>query len=156
MHIGGGGTRIPMRIRVDLMSHLDACSITTSIGRSHTVTSCMTEPEVQAVAPAEAAGLVQKIVDEGAMPLSKAVRGLATPNTGVRWHYLGITGPHGERVYLEAIRVGGKLHTSRQAVLRFLEKLQPQADGSDLATRSPSARRRSADAAGAELSKMGV
>ena len=40
-----------------------------------------------------------------------------------RWIVLGIVGPDGQRVFLESVRLGGVIFTSREAIERFIAKL---------------------------------
>ena len=89
-------------------------------------------------------------------PIAEKVRGITTPSTGVRWGLRGVVGPDGQRVRLEIVRVGNRIYTSSQAVARFLERLQPCPVDGVPTTRSPAARRRSADAAATELERLGV
>src|SRR5207253_5918892 len=42
-----------------------------------------------------------------------------------RWVIHGATGPSGTRIRLEAIRLGGRWMTSREALQRFAERLTP-------------------------------
>jgi hypothetical protein len=63
--------------------------------------------------------------------------------------------PTGERIRLEAIRMGGRWLTSREALNRFADRLTPRLDGQAPTpdTRSPTKRRRASDHADDELEK---
>jgi hypothetical protein len=78
-------------------------------------------------------------------------------STILRWILQGAKAPNGARVRLEAIRLGGRWFTSREALQRFAERLTPRVEDEPPAPpRSGTARSRAADRAGAELDKMGV
>jgi hypothetical protein len=118
-------------------------------------------------ATAELDHLVDRILTEGPIGLSPAARLCGTyragrnvhPSTLSRWHYHGCPLPDGSVVRLEAVRVAGKLMTSRQALIRFIEAQQPQtpAQGESPAAgavRSPTARTLAATKAAEELERM--
>jgi hypothetical protein len=44
-------------------------------------------------------------------------------STIYRWIFTGVRAPDGERVKLEAIRLGGRYLVSREAIERFIERL---------------------------------
>ncbi len=44
-----------------------------------------------------------------------------------RWATMGLRGPDGSRVRLEAVKLGRDWFTSREAVERFVERLRPAA-----------------------------
>jgi hypothetical protein len=46
-------------------------------------------------------------------------------STILRWILDGSKGPNGERVKLEAVRIGGRWMTTRSALQRFVERLTP-------------------------------
>jgi hypothetical protein len=80
-------------------------------------------------------------------------------STLLRWILHGARGPAGETVRLEAIRIGSRWLTSREAIQRFVERLTPRLGASDLpgsAPRGPGQRRRASDRAAAELEKAGI
>jgi hypothetical protein len=78
-------------------------------------------------------------------------------STILRWILRGAKAPDGSRVRLEAVRLGGRWLTSREALQRFAERLTPSLGGEALtAPRSPASRRRASEAAGAELERRGV
>jgi len=78
-------------------------------------------------------------------------------STLLRWVLTGAKAPDGTRVRLEAIRLGGRWFTSREALQRFAEALTPRFDGDPPpAPRSPARRRRASDRAARELEKLGV
>jgi hypothetical protein len=86
-------------------------------------------------------------------------RGGARPTLGcvLRWVLKGAKSPSGELVRLEAIRLGGRWLTSREALQRFAERLTPSLDGEPPpAPRTGNQRRRASEAAARELERMGV
>jgi hypothetical protein len=75
----------------------------------------------------------------------------------VRWIINGATAPSGERVRLEAARVGGRWITSREALLRFAEALTPRLDIAPAPIpRTNSRRRQAGERADAELKRLGL
>ncbi|QJW98517.1 hypothetical protein [Frigoriglobus tundricola] len=101
-------------------------------------------------------------IDPAAMSLSAAARRLpgrngthANPSTVARWVHKGATGADGARVKLVAIRLGGTLYVTEQALADFLAALNgPPA--ADVPPRSPAARRKAADEAVRKLNAMGA
>jgi hypothetical protein len=73
-----------------------------------------------------------------------------------RWVLHGAKAPDGERVRLEAVRLGGRWVTSREALQRFAERLTPQAQDQPAPPRTPRQRRRAAERAEKELERMGI
>lgn len=79
----------------------------------------------------------------------------ATPH---RWATDGVLLPDGRRLKLEAVKLAGRLVTSRAAVFRFIERQNenhPATLSQDVPPRSPSARTRASERAAAELARMG-
>ena len=76
------------------------------------------------------------------------------PATLTRWIIRGVRALGGQRVRLEAIRVGCRWLTSEAALARFAEALGATQDS--LPPRSPAARSDAADVAGRELEKLGA
>jgi hypothetical protein len=74
----------------------------------------------------------------------------------LRWVLEGAKGPNGERVKLEALRVGGRYVTSKEALQRWAERLTPQTESTLAPTRTPRQRRRAAEQAERELEAMGI
>jgi hypothetical protein len=76
----------------------------------------------------------------------------------LRWVLQGVRGPDGKVVRLEAVRLGGRWLTSREALQRFAEAQTPRLDGADSlpAPRAPSLRQRASERAAAELEKAGI
>jgi hypothetical protein len=75
----------------------------------------------------------------------------------LRWVLHGAKAPSGELVRLDALRLGGRWITSRQALQRFAEALTPQIQGeSSSPTRSPGRRRRAVEKAEQELGRLGI
>jgi hypothetical protein len=100
-------------------------------------------------------------------PLSlAAATGLIPPGRGgerthlstlLRWILHGSKGPDGETVRLEAVRLGSRWVTSREAIQRFSERLTPHLDRDRAeAPRTPGRRQRAADRAGRELDVLGI
>ena len=77
-----------------------------------------------------------------------------------RWVQTGVKSPTGERVRLQACKLGGRLLTSKTALDEFMKALTPDFAGGGIgtvqATRSANKRRRATEKAAAELKKMGV
>jgi hypothetical protein len=78
-----------------------------------------------------------------------------SPATVFRWCTVGVRLPDGRRVFLEHIRLGSRLLTSRPACIRFLAA--QQSDPADPAPaprpRSEARRKRASEAAGKKLAK---
>jgi hypothetical protein len=70
---------------------------------------------------------------EQAYPLHEALK-FVPPSRGakrthlstlLRWILTGVKGPEGELIRLEAVRLGGRWVTTREALQRFAERLTP-------------------------------
>jgi hypothetical protein len=86
-------------------------------------------------------------------------RGGARPTVGciLRWILKGAKAPSGDLVRLDAIRLGGRWVTSREAIQRFAEALTPQLNGNAvLPPRSAAKRRQASERAAKELEKLGI
>ena len=86
-------------------------------------------------------------------------RGGARPTLSciLRWILKGARSPSGELVRLEALRIGGRWVTSREALQRFAEALTPQLSGSPGSTpRSVSKRRQASELAARDLERLGL
>src|SRR5262245_5802633 len=102
---------------------------------------------------------------ESALSLTQAAR-LLPPGRGgrpvtlscvLRWVLTGARGPSGERIRLEAVRVGGRWLTTREALQRFAEALTPRPDAPPApAPRTAGQRARAAEKAGKQLEKLGI
>jgi hypothetical protein len=79
-------------------------------------------------------------------------------STLVRWITVGCRGPSGERVKLEALRIGGRWVTSREALQRLAERLTPHLGGDTPASphRTAGQQRRANERAGRKLEKKGI
>jgi hypothetical protein len=78
-------------------------------------------------------------------------------STILRWILQGAKAPNGERVRLEACRLGGRWLTSKDAIQRFCNRLTPQLDTPAApAPRSPGQRRHAAERAEKELGRIGI
>jgi hypothetical protein len=100
---------------------------------------------------------------EQTCPISAACRfpALRNPKNGkpahanqvYRWVQIGARAVNGQRIRLEAIQLPTGLATSREAVARFIARLNdPDAD---IPEPTPAARRRQIDSAAAELEAAG-
>jgi hypothetical protein len=105
------------------------------------------------------------IVNEATMPLSHAGRLLPPYRYGrpvslscvLRWVLDGVKLPDGRRVRLEAIRLGGRWLTSREALQRFAEAQTPNPDlSTQELPRTQTSRRRASDRAAKELDRIGI
>jgi hypothetical protein len=76
--------------------------------------------------------------------------------TILRWIMSGAKRPDGEKVRLEAIRVGGRWFTSHEALKRFAEALTPSFGDTTPTPATPGKRRRAAERAAKELEKVGI
>jgi hypothetical protein len=101
-------------------------------------------------------------IDTTAMSLSAVARRLpgrngthANPSTVARWVHKGATGADGTRVKLAAVRVGGTLYVTEQALADFLAALNGR-PAPEVPQRSPAARRKAADEAVRKLDAMGA
>lgn len=85
--------------------------------------------------PDHTTALIERILQEGPIGMTTATRLLGTfrsgrpthPSTLIRHHLHGVRSASGAIVRLEAIRVAGRLMTSRAAVIRFLAAQQDPA-----------------------------
>jgi Protein of unknown function (DUF1580) len=74
-----------------------------------------------------------------------------------RWIMRGVPGPDGVRIRLEAIRVGGKWLTSREALERFAAATTPRFNAEPApAPRTPTARQRASERAAKRLEQIGI
>jgi hypothetical protein len=125
-------------------------------------------PRTRRQSPATArATAVIDLASETTFPLTKAC-GLVEParagakthiSTLVRWITVGARGPGGQRIRLEAVRLGGRWLTSREALQRFADRLTPQLDQGTTSAptpRTPTARQRAAERAAKELERCGI
>jgi hypothetical protein len=109
------------------------------------------------------------LTQEAPLPLADACR-LVPParkgrkthlSTLLRWISRGARSPSGECIRLEALRIGGRWMTSREALQRFAERLTPLPPDFGGATppsmpRTPTARQRASARAGKELERFGI
>ena len=73
----------------------------------------------------------------------------------LRWVLDGARAPDGQLVKLEALRLGGRWVTSKEALQRFADSLTARSD-KPVSTRTPRQRRRAAEKAERELEKLGI
>ena len=106
------------------------------------------------------------LTTEALLPLAAAAalvpparRGKRTHlSTLLRWVVRGARSPTGEVVRLEAVRVGHRWMTSREALQRFAHRLTPQLEGSGgrQAPRTSGQHRRASEHAARELDRIGI
>jgi hypothetical protein len=91
--------------------------------------------------------------------LLPATRGKATaPSTLFRWHVRGVKLPDGTTLKLEAVRIAGRLVTSKAALRRFIERQnQPQQPPVPIPeVRTPTERRKAVASAVAACAARGL
>lgn len=102
---------------------------------------------------------------ENIISLTEACQSLPTGRRGrpvhlsciLRWITKGSLAPDGRRVRLEAVRIGGRWITSREALARFAEALTPRFEDQPVPTpRSASKREQANERAAIELESMGI
>lgn len=105
------------------------------------------------------------LMSETTLSLTDACRRLPAGRNGkrptisclIRWIVDGTPGPHGTRVRLEGLRVGGKWITSTEALQRYAETLTPRLDNEPCpAPRTPGQRDRANQRAGKRLAVEGM
>jgi hypothetical protein len=105
------------------------------------------------------------ITSESPLSLSQATHLLPLSRQGrpvtlgciLRWILHGAKGPDGQRVRLEAIRLGGRWITSREALQRFAEALTPRLSNDPAPrSRTPRRRQKASGRAASELEKLGI
>jgi hypothetical protein len=79
-------------------------------------------------------------------------------STILRWIMHGAKAPDGTRVRLEAVRLGGRWLTSREALQRFVQALTPRVDGADPEpeVRTPARRQKASEHATKEVERYGI
>jgi hypothetical protein len=101
---------------------------------------------------------------ETAIPLARA-RKFFPPGRGgksthistlVRWIINGARSNDGTVVRLEALRIGSRWVTSREAIQRFAEALTPRLNSASPASRTRTARLRASKRAAEQLDKLGL
>ena len=91
--------------------------------------------------PVQPTELIERLTAEGPIGLTAASRILKRhPSTLARWCIDGLQLPDGTALKLESYRLGGKLSTSRPAILRFVAAQQTREPPAPIQT--PAARRR--------------
>ena len=106
----------------------------------------------------------QSLLSESVISLADAAKSLPLSRGGKplnfttlwRWHLKGVIGPNGERVKLEAAKLGGKLITSREAIVRFSEALSGAAGHTPDPSRTAAAGKRAAEVAQKKLERLGI
>src|SRR5262245_4038705 len=74
----------------------------------------------------------------------------------LRWIIDGLPGPDGQKVRLEAVRVGGRWRTSEEALARWAERLTPRLETDPVPVRTTAQRTRAAERAGKHLAEKGI
>jgi hypothetical protein len=103
---------------------------------------------------------------ESTLSLSQAAR-LVPPGRGgaraslsciLRWVLKGAKSPTGELVRLDAVRLGGRWITSREALQRFAERLTPRIEDCCVSRtqHTPTQRQRANERVAAELARVGI
>lgn len=108
--------------------------------------------------------LVQRLKTEGFKAFSALAEGLVSyrddkrthPSTLTRWATRGVKLAGGTVLKLEAVRINGRLVSSQQALIRFLEAQQDGGPKRTVPTRTPAERKRASEAAEQELIAAGV
>jgi hypothetical protein len=105
------------------------------------------------------------LTTEALLPLARAAALVPPARNGhkthistlLRWILHGVRGPDGAVVRLEALRLGNRWMTSKEALQRFAERLTPRLDGDPVPTpRSPAKRQKADERAAKELDKIGI
>jgi hypothetical protein len=105
--------------------------------------------------PAGRHGLRPK--DDEGKPIGPRRRARVNFSTLLRWITKGVTAPDGGCVRLDAVRLGNKWITSKEALQRFAEALTPAIGGAAQPTaRTPARRKSAAERAGAKLERAGI
>jgi hypothetical protein len=102
---------------------------------------------------------------EAVLSLAEAAKLLPSARLGrpvsfaciLRWILNGTKSPDGRIVKLEALRLGSRWVTSREALQRFAERLTPPMESEPTATpRTPGHRRRVLERTARDLEKLGI
>ncbi len=102
--------------------------------------------------------LIDRILGETPIGMRAAARMVGQHSASLqRQATQGLLLPNGSRLRLEAIKHGGRLLTSKQALRRFIaaQNNPPAASPEDATPRSPAARSRASERAASELERMG-
>jgi len=90
-------------------------------------------------------------------PAAKGAEGTVNSSTVFRWVTRGVVGPNGDRIKLEAVRIGGRWLTSEAATNRWIIAMTPGGSTNTVEPpRSPAARTRASENAGRQLEAMGI
>lgn len=100
--------------------------------------------------------LIDRILGETPIGMRSAARMVGQHSASLqRQATVGLLRPDGSRLRLEAIKHGGRLLTSKQALKRFIAAQNEATASGDATPRSPATRSRASDRAAAELEKLG-
>lgn len=99
---------------------------------------------------------LEKLTAEGLVGLSAVAGPMGVhPSTLTRWCNRGAKTKTGERVFLEHVRLPGRIMTTEAALSRFLAAISATPEPVKT-TRTPAKRRKAAEEAMAELRRMGI
>ena len=113
----------------------------------------LSDPTSQVLAEIQAGGGLSLSAVGRQFPAHRG-EGTVNPSTVFRWAMSGAKAADGRRVKLEVARVGGRWLTSKAAVGRFVAALSSTGqDEANTPSRTPAARQKASEEAGAELDK---
>jgi len=99
------------------------------------------------------------VLNEDTMRLEEVARTARTHfSTVYRWILRGMPGPDGQRIKLEAVRLGRAWLTSKEALKRFADALTPKPDehGNIPPPRTHRARQKASERAARQLEEAGI
>jgi hypothetical protein len=105
------------------------------------------------------------LIDEQLLSLPQAARRLPPGRRGrpvtlsciLRWILDGVPGPDGQRVRLEAVRLGGRWLTSVEALARYAARLTPHTRDTEISThRTPRQRQQASERAARKLEEIHI
>lgn len=128
---------------------------------NHTRTTNAPDSPLQQSAACE---LIERLMTEGLIGSCTAARLLGSSKNGrpvhastiVRWALKGVRTLDGRTVQLEATRVGGRLMTSRAAIVRFIALQAETTAAPPSLPRGPGERHRASEAASRKLEEAGA
>jgi hypothetical protein len=115
-----------------------------------------TAPAVSAVLAEIGAGAGLSLAEAARLFPASRGKGRLHPATVWRWITAGVALPDGSTLRLEAVRLGGRYLTSREALLRFAGAQNAAGGGSPPATRSAVQRKRGNADAARQLERLGL
>jgi hypothetical protein len=104
------------------------------------------------------------LFSEQAISFAEAARALPRGRRGrpvsisclTRWRINGVRLPSGECIRLEALRLGGRWVTTREAIQRFAERITPNRENSTPESRTPSKRAKAISTSERKLDATGL